>query len=70
MRIFFAGDGQKNAAFWSVNSLRQPGEPLKCTADFTVEPPAKPGTYRLYLQAPDGALGNITGSISIARKDA
>ena len=69
MKVFFAKDGQKDVAYWSVDNLRQPGEPLKCTADFTVGPPAKPGTYRLYLQATDGALGNVKGSISIARAD-
>ncbi len=65
MKVFFAKDGQEDMAYWSVNNLRQPGEPLKCIADFTVEPPMA-GTYRLYLQAPDGALGNVRGSVSIA----
>lgn len=67
MKVFFAGDERKNTVYWSVNNLRQPGEPLSCTADFTVGPPAKPGTYRLYLQAPEGPLGGVRGSISIAR---
>ncbi len=66
IKVFFAKDGQEDVAYWSVNNLRQPGEPLECIADFTVGPPAtKPGTYKLYLQAPDGALGNVRGSISI-----
>ena len=66
MQVFFAKDQQENVVYWSVNNLRQPGEPLNCIADFTVGlPAAEPGTYRLYLQAPDGALGNVTGSISI-----
>ena len=65
MKVFFAKDGQEDVAYWSVNNLRQPGEPLKCIADFTVEPPMA-GNYRLYIQAPDGALGNVRGSVSIA----
>lgn len=65
MKVFFAKGGQKDVVYWSVDNLRQLGELLRCAADFTVEPPAEPGTYQLYLQAPDGALGNITGSVSI-----
>lgn len=65
MQVFFAKDEQKSPVYWSVNNLRQTGEPLECASDFTVRPPAKPGTYRLYLRAPDGALGNVKGSISI-----
>ena len=71
MKVFFAKDNQEDVAYWSMNNLRQPGEPLECIADFTVGPPtAKPGTYQLYLQAPDGALGNVRGSVSIASADA
>lgn len=55
--------------YWSVNNLRQPGEPLRCAADFTVEPPTKPETYRLYLQTPNGALGNVKGSSCITLAD-
>lgn len=66
MKVFFAKDNQEDVAYWSVNNLRQPGEPLECIADFTVGPPATmPGTYKLYLQAPEGALGTVRGSISI-----
>ncbi|MCI9570710.1 MAG: hypothetical protein HFG14_12745 [Lachnospiraceae bacterium] len=66
IKVFFAKDEQKNTVYWSVNHLPQPGEPLECIADFTVGPPAsKPGTYKLYLQAPDEALGNVRGSVSI-----
>jgi len=71
MKVFFAKDNQEGVAYWSVNNLRQPGEPLECIADFTVGPPAtKPGTYQLYLQAPDGALGTVRGSVSIVSADA
>ena len=71
MKVFFAKDNQEDAAYWSVNNLRQPGKPLECIADFTVGPPATTlGTYKLYLQAPDGALGNVRGSVSIASADA
>ena len=65
MKAFFAKDNQEDVAYWSVNNLRQPGEPLECIADFTVGPPAtKPGTYKLYLRG-DGDLGDVKGSISI-----
>ncbi len=66
IKVFFAKDGQEDVAYWSVDDLRQPGESLECIADFTVGPPTtKPGTYQLYLQAPDGALGDVRGSVSI-----
>ncbi len=70
MKVFFTKGKQKDTVYWSVHNLRQPGEPLKCTADFTVGPPAKPGTYKLYLKATNGALGNVTGNISLALTDA
>ncbi|MCI8688881.1 MAG: hypothetical protein HFF87_01035 [Oscillibacter sp.] len=70
IQVYFAKDEQKNVAYWSVNNLRQPGKPLNCIADFTVGPPAtEAGTYRLYLQAPDGSLGNVKGSILIEFAD-
>ena len=70
MKVFFAKDNQEDVAYWSVNNLRQPGEPLECIADFTVGPPATmPGTYKLYLQAPEGALGTVRGSVSIVSAD-
>ncbi len=71
IKVFFAKDGQKDVAYWSVDNLRQPDESLECIADFIVGPPAtKSGTYKLYLQAPDGALGNVRGSVSIVSADA
>ncbi len=71
IKVFFAKDEQKDVAYWSVNNLRQPGESLECIADFIVGSPAtKPGTYQLYLQAPDDALGNVRGSVSIKSADA
>ncbi len=65
MKVFFAKDEQKNVVYWSAYNLRQSGKSLRCVADFTVGPPTKPGTYKLYLQAPDDALGNVKGNISI-----
>ena len=66
MKVFFAKEEQEDVTYWSVNNLRQPGQLLECIADFTVgSPETKPGTYHLYIQAPDGALGNVKGSVSI-----
>ena len=39
---------------------------LKCTADFVCGEPVKDGQYKLYIYAPEGALGNVKGSVSIA----
>lgn len=65
MQVFFAKDERSDRVCWSVHNLRQPGEPLNCIADFTVGPPAGPGTYKLFIRAADGALGSVSGSISI-----
>lgn len=65
MKVFFAKGQQENPAYWSVHNLRQGDESLRCTLDFTVEPPASPGVYRLYVQATDGPLGNVRGWISV-----
>lgn len=65
MQVFFAKDGQKDTAYWSVDNRRQPGETLRCAADFTVGPPAKPGTYKLFLRAPDGALAGVSGGFAV-----
>ena len=71
MKVFFAKDQQDDVVYWSVNNLRQPGEPLNCIADFTVGPPAaRPEAYKLYLQAPESTLEEIKGCISILRASA
>jgi beta-lactamase regulating signal transducer with metallopeptidase domain len=69
MRVYFAKEGRKDVVYWSVNNLQQPGEELRCAADFnlTAKSPAKPGTYQLYLQAPDGALGGVKGNVFIEK---
>ncbi len=66
IKVFFAKDERGDVSYWSVNNLRQPGEALECIADFTVGSwAARPGTYKLYLQAPDGALRKVRGSVLI-----
>lgn len=67
MQVGFAasGDARLDTTYYSVENLRQEGETLECTASFTVQPLAGPGTYQLFLRATDGALGNVKGSISI-----
>lgn len=71
LQVGFAkpGDTALNTTYYSVKNLRQKGEPLECVSSFTFAPPAKPGTYRLFLRAPDGPLGNVTGHISLASPD-
>ena len=67
LQVGFAkpGDNDLNTTYFSVANLRQEGETLKCTSSFTFGTPVKPGTYKLFLRATDGALGNVKGSISI-----
>ena len=67
LQVGFAkpGDTDLNTTYCSVKNLRQKGETLECTASFTFGSPVKPGTYKLFLRATDGALGNVKGSISI-----
>ena len=67
LQVGFAksGDVQLNTVYYSVENERVEGEALACTAGFTFQPPTAPGTYRLFLRATDGALGAVTGSISV-----
>ncbi|WP_161844794.1 hypothetical protein [Pseudoflavonifractor sp. 524-17] len=67
LQVGFAkpGDTDLNTTYYSAANLRQEGEMLKCTSSFTFAPPVKPGTYKLFLRATDGALGTVKGSISI-----
>ena len=66
MQVFFTKNDLADVVYWSVRNLRQPGEVLKCTADFTVGPPVtEPGSYKRFLRAVDGPLGDVTGSITI-----
>ena len=70
MQIGFVKSGAKsfNVTHYFVQNCRQKGEPLACTAKFTVPSSAKTGTYRLFLRAPDDALGTVKGSITITGK--
>ncbi len=60
-----SGDESLNQVYYSVHSLRQEGEALECVASTKFADPVEPGTYRLFLRAPEGALENVRGSISI-----
>ena len=62
------GDESLNEIYYSMHNLRQEGEPLECIASTKFGDPVEPGTYRLFLWAPDGALENVRGSISIGFK--
>lgn len=59
------GDTDLSTTYYSVANLRQEGETLECISSFTFGAPVKPGTYKLFLRATDGALGNVKGDISI-----
>lgn len=65
MQVFFAEDEHKDKVYWSVHNLRQPGEVLECMADFIIDKLEKSGTYKLFLSATDGALGQVEGNIFI-----
>lgn len=65
MKVYFAKNQQKQPVYWSVHNLRQGDESLRCTLEFTVEAPASPGVYKLYVQATDGPLGNVKGWLSV-----
>ncbi len=58
-------DVRLNTTYYSVQSLPRKGEKCECKGSFTFAAPAEPGTYKLFLRATDGALGNVKGSISI-----
>ncbi len=70
LQVGFAepGDESLNEVYHSVSNQRQEDGTLECIASITCRPPAEPVTYRLFLRAPEGALGNVKGSISIGYK--
>ena len=49
--------------------LRQEGEPLRCYMDETVGSWAEPGSYQLFLQATEGDLEKVKGSVLITSED-
>ena len=58
----------EDVTYYSVSNKRTNGE-LRCAADFVFDGEAvKPGSYRLFLHAPEGDLGNLTGSITLTLK--
>ena len=70
MKIGFCGMEQspEDVTYYSVSNKRTNGE-LRCAADFVFDGEAvKPGSYRLFLHAPEGDLGNLKGSISLTLK--
>ncbi|WP_297300696.1 M56 family metallopeptidase [uncultured Oscillibacter sp.] len=58
----------EDVTYYSISNKRTNGE-LRCAADFVFDGEAvKPGSYRLFLHAPEGDLGNLKGSISLTLK--
>lgn len=58
----------EDITYYGVSSRRTDGT-LRCAADFLFDGEAvKPGTYRLFLHAPEGDLGNLRGSVTLALK--
>ncbi len=58
----------EDVTYYSVSNKRTDGE-LRCTADFVFDgKTVKPGRYHLYLNAPEGGLGNLKGSITLTLK--
>ena len=51
------------------SNLRQEGEPLRCYMDETVGSWAEPGSYQLFLQATEGDLEKVKGSVLITSED-
>lgn len=67
LQVGFASpeDENLNTTYFSAENLRQKDETLNCVASFALRSPSRPGAYRLFLRATDGALENVKGSISI-----
>lgn len=57
-------DDPLNRTYFSISNKREDGT-LKTKGDFTFEAPVEPGQYNLFIQATDGDLVNVTGSITI-----
>ena len=70
MKIGFCGTEHRpeDITYYGVSSRRTDGT-LRCAADFLFDGEAvKPGTYRLFLRAPEGDLGNLRGSVTLTLK--
>ena len=39
---------------------------LRCSAEFIRDASLKDGNYKFFIYAPEGALGNVKGTVSIA----
>lgn len=69
MKVFFTRKDREDVVYWSVHNLRQEGEPLRCYMDETVGSWAEPGSYQLFLQATEGDLEKVKGSVLITSED-
>ena len=54
-----------NATYHSVLMHREDGV-LRCSAEFIRDASLKDGNYKFFIYAPEGALGNVKGTVSIA----
>ncbi|MEZ3477396.1 MAG: hypothetical protein K1W08_02150, partial [Lachnospiraceae bacterium] len=54
-----------NATYHSVLMHRESGV-LRCIAEFIRDASLKDGNYKFFIYAPEGALGNVKGTVSIA----
>ncbi len=58
----------EDITYYCVSNNRMNGT-LRCTADFAFDGSSvKPGSYRLFVYAPEGDLGNLTGNVTLTLK--
>jgi hypothetical protein len=56
----------EDVAYYSVSTNRTDGA-LRCAADFRVDGrTVEPGIYRLFLHAPEGDLGKVSGAVRLS----
>lgn len=69
LKIGFAEPGQDapDTAYLTAASRRSGGRLAVQAGPLVVREPVRPGTYRLFLCAGGGSLGNVEGSVTISR---
>ncbi len=60
-----SGSGRSFCYAYAMQNRRVEGVELACRQDVIFGPPVDPGTYKLFIEAPESRLEHVEGSISI-----
>ena len=69
LSVGFVKPGKTGITCNTVTNYRQEDEELWASGTFTWGGNVKPGTYRLFVRAPEGDLQDVEGAVTICRAD-